>query len=100
MLEHPHEAHVVDGLRRWSTGKTERLVGICRQAGADTYMSGPAARGYIDAGVFAAAGIELSISTTPATRSTRSSSRRSTTTSASSICSSTRDRTRRQYLHR
>jgi WbqC-like protein family len=40
-------------------GKTERLVSICRQAGAETYISGPSARGYIDADVFLRAGVEL-----------------------------------------
>lgn len=40
-------------------GKTERLVSICQQAGADTYISGPSARDYIDDGVFRAAGISL-----------------------------------------
>ena len=40
-------------------GRTERLVGICRQAGASTYVSGPSARDYIDAECFHAAGIGL-----------------------------------------
>lgn len=40
-------------------GRTERLVSICQQAGASTYISGPSARGYIDAAVFQNAGIEL-----------------------------------------
>lgn len=49
----------------WSTeyqlveGKTERLVDLCRQAGATRYISGPAARAYIDESLFAAAGIGL-----------------------------------------
>lgn len=42
------------------SGKTERLVGICRQAGATTYISGPSALDYIEPGQFAAAGVELS----------------------------------------
>ena len=29
-------------------GKTERLVDFCKQAGADEYISGPSAMGYID----------------------------------------------------
>ena len=51
---------------RWSweytltEGKTERLVDLCQQAGATRYISGPAARDYIDASRFKAAGIELS----------------------------------------
>lgn len=40
-------------------GRTEKLVSICRQAGADTYLSGPAARAYIDRELFDAAGIDL-----------------------------------------
>jgi hypothetical protein len=40
-------------------GKTERLVSLCKQAGAAKYVSGPAARDYIDPAQFAAAGIEL-----------------------------------------
>jgi hypothetical protein len=41
-------------------GKTERLVGICLQAGAKSYISGPSARSYIDAEQFRAANVELS----------------------------------------
>lgn len=40
-------------------GKTERLVALCQQAGADHYISGPAARDYIDDSLFKAAGITL-----------------------------------------
>lgn len=40
-------------------GKTERLVDLCRQAGATTYISGPAARDYIEPALFASANIEL-----------------------------------------
>ena len=40
-------------------GKTERLVNICKQAGAATYISGPAARDYIDQTLFNAANISL-----------------------------------------
>jgi WbqC-like protein family len=41
-------------------GKTERLVDLCRRAAATHYVSGPAARDYIEPGLFAAAGIALS----------------------------------------
>ncbi len=41
-------------------GKTERLVALCQQAGAGEYLSGPTARGYVDEGLFAQAGIRLS----------------------------------------
>ena len=37
--------------------KTERLLGICRAAGADRYLSGPSARAYFDEALFASAGI-------------------------------------------
>ena len=40
-------------------GKTERLASICVQAGASEYVSGPAARDYIDKSVFDARGIDL-----------------------------------------
>jgi hypothetical protein len=42
-----------------AAGATERLVGICRQAGADTYVSGPSARAYIDQAAFDSARIKL-----------------------------------------
>ena len=40
-------------------GKTERIVELCRQVGATTYVSGPSARAYLDPARFEAAGIEL-----------------------------------------
>ena len=40
-------------------GKTERLVDLCKRAGAAEYLSGPAARDYIDAARFERAGIAL-----------------------------------------
>jgi len=48
---------------RWSsefaaqTGKSERLLGICRELDATVYLSGPAAKSYLDEGLFAGAGI-------------------------------------------
>jgi hypothetical protein len=33
-------------------GKTERLVNLCRQAGATEYLSGPAAKSYLDESLF------------------------------------------------
>ncbi len=39
--------------------KTERLLGICQAAGARCYVSGPAAREYLDEERFRAAGIEV-----------------------------------------
>jgi hypothetical protein len=41
-------------------GKTERLVDLCQQAGATEYISGPAARDYIDEKLFTRAGLRLS----------------------------------------
>jgi hypothetical protein len=38
-------------------GKNERLISICRQAGASHYLSGPAARDYLDESAFAEAGV-------------------------------------------
>jgi len=40
-------------------GPTERLASLCEQAGATLYLSGPAARDYMDEGVFAALGIRV-----------------------------------------
>ncbi|MBL6612995.1 MAG: WbqC family protein [Reyranella sp.] len=39
--------------------KTERLVGIVQSLGADTYLSGPSARAYLDEALFARAGIAV-----------------------------------------
>ena len=44
---------------RLAEGRTERIVSLCQQAGAGTYVSGPSARAYLDADLFARAGIEL-----------------------------------------
>ena len=62
-------------------GKTERLVGICRQAGAtDLPVRAVGARATSTRGMFAGGGRRAaSTSTTRATRSTRSCSRRSIT---------------------
>ncbi|NOT53464.1 MAG: WbqC family protein [Deltaproteobacteria bacterium] len=38
-------------------GKTERLLALCQQAGATEYVSGPAAKSYLDETLFAEAGI-------------------------------------------
>lgn len=42
-----------------SQGKTERLVEICKQCGADEYLSGPAAKCYIDEEKFENEGMRL-----------------------------------------
>ncbi len=39
--------------------KTERLVSLCQQAGATDYLSGPAARAYLEESVFEQAGIAV-----------------------------------------
>lgn len=41
-------------------GKTERLADLCRQAGATEYISGPAARDYVEPRCFEELGIRLS----------------------------------------
>ncbi len=40
-------------------GKTERLADLCLQAGGTEYISGPAAKDYIDEAVFTKSGIQL-----------------------------------------
>ena len=40
-------------------GKTERLVDLCKQANGTEYISGPAAKNYIDESLFEEAGIKL-----------------------------------------
>lgn len=42
-----------------SGAKTERLIQVLQKVGADHYISGPAARSYLDENLFAAAGIGL-----------------------------------------
>jgi hypothetical protein len=50
---------------RWSSEyalegeRSFRLLNICRQAGADVYLSGPSARDYLDESIFAKAGIKV-----------------------------------------
>lgn len=41
-------------------GQTERLVGLCKAAGATHYLSGPSARGYMEEQLFAQEGIAVS----------------------------------------
>jgi hypothetical protein len=40
-------------------GRNERLIDLCRAAGATEYLSGPAARGYLNVPAFEAAGISV-----------------------------------------
>jgi len=40
-------------------GKTERLVNLCKQAQATSYLSGPSAKNYIEEGLFAENNIQL-----------------------------------------
>jgi hypothetical protein len=40
-------------------GKTERLVDLCKQSGATSYLSGPSAKGYIEEVLFEREGISL-----------------------------------------
>ena len=39
--------------------KSEKIISVCKQAGADTYITGPAAKSYIDSQLFKAEGISL-----------------------------------------
>lgn len=41
------------------TGKTERLVYLCRQANAGRYLTGPGTRGYLRTNLFEEAGVEV-----------------------------------------
>jgi hypothetical protein len=41
-------------------GKTERIVHLCRQAGATDFLVGPAAKAYLDESLFEAMGITVS----------------------------------------
>ena len=45
-------------------GRSERLLDLCKQAGAATYLSGPAARAYLDEKIFEDAGIQSRFLTT------------------------------------
>lgn len=42
-----------------SPGKSDRLADLCVQAGGTTYISGPAAKGYLDPGPFSQRGVEV-----------------------------------------
>jgi hypothetical protein len=44
---------------RLVSGRTERLLDLCRQTGARRYLSGPSARAYLDETAFAEAGVEV-----------------------------------------
>jgi len=39
--------------------RSERLLSLCKAAGANSYLSGPAAQSYLDIGLFQSAGIEV-----------------------------------------
>jgi len=39
--------------------KSEKIISVCKQAGADIYITGPAAKSYIDINLFKAEGISL-----------------------------------------
>ncbi len=43
----------------YASGKTERLVSLCRQAGATRYLSGPSAEAYLDETAFSREGIAV-----------------------------------------
>jgi len=69
-INHEFITHICDLLDitttiRWSSefdlaeGRSEKLLSICKQTHATTYLSGPAAKGYLDESLFAAEGIEV-----------------------------------------
>lgn len=41
--------------------RNERLIGLCRQAGADEYITGPSALDYMDPAAFGGAGIKVKV---------------------------------------
>ncbi|MCF6224733.1 MAG: WbqC family protein [Xanthomonadales bacterium] len=41
------------------TGQNERLISICKESGSSIYITGPAARGYLDEELFKAEGISI-----------------------------------------
>lgn len=55
----------IDTIITWSSdyelveGQTEKLLGICKQAEADTYLSGPAAKDYFDENLASQEGIQV-----------------------------------------
>ncbi len=55
----------IDTEIKWSyefdtiTGKNEKLISICKQLDTDVYLSGPAARNYLDENLFAEEGIKV-----------------------------------------
>lgn len=65
LIEAMCEAFGITTPIRWSTdygareGRNERLIDLCVAAGATMYLSGPAARSYLDEAAFAAAGVTV-----------------------------------------
>ena len=63
LLEGMRDALGIETPLRWSTEyaahgeRGERILSLCKAAGADEYVSGPAARSYLDETAFAAEGI-------------------------------------------
>jgi hypothetical protein len=54
------ETQITDSTKYELIGdRNERLVNLCKQAGADIYLSGPAAQSYLDASLFENAGIKV-----------------------------------------
>lgn len=44
---------------RLAEGRNERLIDLCQQVGADVYLSGPAAKAYLDENLFRAHGVQV-----------------------------------------
>lgn len=54
------ETEIIDSTKfQLIEGKSERLVNLCSQLEADIYLSGPAAKNYLDQGVFQQMGISV-----------------------------------------
>ncbi len=54
------ETQISDSTRYELIGdRNERLVNLCKQSGADIYLSGPAAQSYLDASLFEKEGIQV-----------------------------------------
>jgi hypothetical protein len=52
-------AHLASTLGGTAADPTDRLIALCRTVGADTYLAGRDGAGYMDAGRFAAVGIQV-----------------------------------------
>jgi hypothetical protein len=54
-----HSSEVLDRSALIAMGSNERLLALCAELGATHYLSGPAAKAYLDVGQFAASGVQV-----------------------------------------